>query len=226
MPSSVGTKSRPPDPMPASTASREPRVAGSCAMSHPQPRAHTSSSTTPNASPTPTCPVRSHGSSSSTLGAITRNTASASASATRVHTTEETATPTGTPASRAIRCTRGASPATATERSLTAEPTRFASWAARQVCGATGLRIRCHAQPFAASEERLTTRATARSHGSAANRAATVTRQGKPARNLSASATPTSPTGHQSQRQRQRCAVTMRARRASGRRTPPRARRR
>src|SRR5437870_7317566 len=60
---------------------------------------------------------------------------------------------------------------------ISAEPTRFASWAARQLCGVTGLRIRCHAQPFAASEERLTTRATARSHGSAANRTATVTRQ-------------------------------------------------
>src|SRR2546426_5531438 len=48
------------------------------------------------------------------------------------------------------------------DRSLTAAPTRFASWATRQRCGATGLRMRCHPHPLATSDERFTTSATAR----------------------------------------------------------------
>src|SRR5439155_166055 len=87
------------------------------------------------------------------------------------------------------------SPATATERSFTAAPTRFASWAARQLCGAAGLRIRCHAQPLATSEERFRTKATASSHGEASSRAAKVTRHGNPTKNLRASPTPPSGDG-------------------------------
>src|SRR3989454_892910 len=88
------------------------------------------------------------------------------------------------------------------DRSLTAAPTRFASWATRQRCGATGLRMRCHPHPLATSDERFTTNATARSGGLAPSSAATVTRHGKPVRNLSASTTPTSPASHSTQRQR------------------------
>ena len=51
-----------------------------------------------------------------------------------------------------------------------------------------------------------------------------ITRHGKPAKNFRAKATPMSPAGHQSQRQR--CAVTTQARRASGRHIPPHAHRR
>ena len=67
------------------------------------------------------------GSSCSTVGAMIRKSASASASATRVHTTDQTAASTGTPARCAISRTRAASPTTATARLFTAAPTRFAA---------------------------------------------------------------------------------------------------
>src|SRR6266571_2286176 len=150
-----------------STASRDRSDAGSRSASDAQPRPHASTSTTTSASPTPLCTPRSHGSSRSTLGAITRNKARASPSATRVHTTDDTATPAGTPPRCTIRCTRAASPATATDRSFTAAPTRLASWATRQLWGATGFRMRCQPHPLATSDERFTASATTRSHGTA-----------------------------------------------------------
>src|SRR2546421_347175 len=144
-----------------STASRSPSLGGSCSASQDQPRAQASNSTTTSASPTPTCSTRSQGSSCSRLGAMTRNSASASASARRVHTTDDTATAIGTPARCTITCTRAASPATATDRSFTAAPTRVASWASRQLWGATGFSTRCHPHPLATSEERLAASAAA-----------------------------------------------------------------
>src|SRR2546422_6203803 len=56
-----------------STASRDCNELGSWSASHAQPRAHANSSTIPSVSPTPTCSARSHDSSASTLGAITRD---------------------------------------------------------------------------------------------------------------------------------------------------------
>src|SRR5438105_4009795 len=158
-----------------SRASRDRSDAGNRSASDTQPRPHASNSTTTSTSPTAVCTPRSHGSSCSTLGAITRNKARASPSATRVHTTDDTAAPAGTPPRCTIRCTRAASPATATDRSFTAAPTRLASWATRQLWGATGFRMRCQPHPLATSDERFTANATTRSHRSAPSSAAKVT---------------------------------------------------
>ena len=183
-----------------STASRDRSDAGNRSASDAQPRPHASNSTTTSASPTAVCTPRSHGSSCSTLGAITRNKARASPSATRVHTTDDTAAPAGTPPRCTIRCTRAASPATATDRSFTAAPTRLASWATRQLWGATGFRMRCQPHPLATSDERFTANATTRSHRSAPSSAAKVTCHGKPVKNLSARPTPTRASSHPSHR--------------------------
>src|SRR5437899_11795885 len=88
--------------------------------------------------------------------------------------------------------------------------------------------MRCHPHPLATSDERFTTNATASSGRLAPTSAATVTRHGKPVRNLSASTTATSPASHNTPRQweGERCVFTPPAPLEAGTRNPPPARRR